>query len=168
MEWYVHSVLNRLFSSMYHGAENEFYLDKESKQGAAAASVTTRDWNGRSQPPSTLYDIPDSDQLPNWKGRDTNEAIIIPKKTANFIMGRALSAFVSTRPIADMDGRLIGDDGATSTLTKTLENYTLCKPKVMGIQTAHFATLMSTSHLCLRTCYVRDCLGEIRLIDVKA
>ena len=36
------------------------------------------------------------------------------------------------------------------------------------MQTAQGATLMSTTHLCLKTYYVRDRLGKIRPIVVKA
>ncbi len=38
----------------------------------------------------------------------------------------------------------------------------------MDIQTAQGATIMSTTRSCLKTYYVRDRLGEIRPIDVKA
>ncbi len=41
------------------------------------------------------------------------------------------------------------------------------QPEVVDIQTAQGATLMSTTHLCLKTCYVRDRLGEIRPIVVN-
>ena len=41
---------------------------------------------------------------------------------------------------------MICDGGATCILTKTLENCTQCKPKVVDIQTAQGATLMSTTH----------------------
>ena len=83
-------------------------------------------------------------------------------------MGRAHSAFVSTRSVVDMEDVLICDGGATCTLTKTLENCTQCKPKVVDIQTAQGATLMSTTHLWLKTYYVRDQLGENLPIVVKA
>ena len=80
-------------------------------------------------------------------------------------MGHAHSAFVSTRTISDMEDALICDGGATCTLTRTLENCT--QPKVVEIQTAQCATIMSTTHLCLKTYYVRDRLGKIRPIFVN-
>ena len=121
--------------------------------------------------PGTTDDVPDSCQEPNRKGGDAAKVIIIPTETANYIMGSAHSAFVSTRSVEDVEDALICDGGATCTLTKTLENCTQCKPKVVDIQTAHWAqgaTLMSTTHLCLKTYYVRDRLGEIRPIVMKA
>ena len=53
-------------------------------------------------------------------------------------------------------------------MTKSLENSTLCKPKVVEIQTAHGDTMMKTTHLCYKTYFVKDRLGEIRPIIVKA
>ncbi len=156
--------------------------------------------------------------------------IIIPTETANYIVGHAHSAFVSTRTMSDMEDALICDRGATCTMTKTLENCTQCKPKVVDseIQTVQGAIIMSTrevpltarvpvgprsmwlghdvpdssrrgprpaspvgsaaggaewrcaeqllpgsapwpaTHLCLKTYYVRDRLGEIRPIVVEA
>ena len=83
-------------------------------------------------------------------------------------MGHAHSAFVSTRSIDNMEYSLICDGGATCTLTKSLENCTQCKQKVVEIQTAHGATIMRTTHLCFKTYFVKDRLGEIRPIIVKA
>ena len=40
--------------------------------------------------------------------------------------------------------------------------------KVVEIQTAHGATIMRTTHLCFKTYFVKDRLGEIRPIIVKA
>jgi hypothetical protein len=79
-------------------------------------------------------------------------------------MDRPESAFVSTRVFADMEDALICDGGATSTLTKSLENCTLGQQKVVDIQTAHSGSQMSTTYRCLKTYYVRDRLGEIRPI----
>jgi hypothetical protein len=43
----------------------------------------------------------------------------------NIITDCPESAFVSTRVLEDMEDALICDGGATSTLTKSLENFTL-------------------------------------------
>ena len=40
--------------------------------------------------------------------------------------------------------------------------------KGVRIQTAHGATIMRTTHLCHKTYFVKDRLGEIRPIIVKA
>ncbi len=44
----------------------------------------------------------------------------------------------------DQEDALTCDGGATCTLTKTLENCTQCKLKLVDIQTAQALTLMST------------------------
>ncbi len=67
-----------------------------------------------------------------------------------------------------MEDALICDGGATYTLTKTLGNCTQWKQKVVEIQTVQGATIISTTHLCLKTYYLRDRLGEIRPIIVNA
>ena len=114
------------------------------KQVVIASSVTPGELNDSSQLPETTYDFPNIVQPTKRKGGDTDKVIFIPVETSNFIMGHAQSAFVSTRSIDDMEDALICGGGATCTLTKSLENCTLCKPKVVEIQTAHGATIMST------------------------
>ena len=137
-----------------------------SKQVVIASSVTPRELNDNSQLPETTYDLPDIVQPTKRKGGDTDKVIIIPVETSNFTP--CTSAFVSTRSIDDVEDTLICDGEATCTLTKSLENCTLCKQKVVEIQTAHGATIMRTTHLCYKTYFVKDRLGEIRPIIVKA
>ena len=168
MVCYAYSVLSRWFSSVCSGAGSETPMSKESKQVVIASSMTPMDVNDISSRLETTVDVPDSCQGPDRKGGDTAKVIIIPTETAKYIMGHAHSTFVSTRSVSDMEDALICDGGATCTLTRTLENCTHCKSKVVDIQTAQGASLMSTTHHCLKTYYVRDRLGEIRPIVVKA
>ncbi len=168
MACYAYSVLTRWFSSVYCRAGCETALSKQSKQIVIASLMTPMDVNNISSLQETTNDLPESCQEPNRKGGDTAKVIIIPSETANYIMGRAHGAFVSTRSVADMEDALICHGGATCTSTKTLENCTQCKLKVVDIQAVQGATIMSTTHLCLTMFYVRDRLGEIRPIVVKA
>ncbi len=46
--------------------------------------------------------------------------------------------------------------------------FTLRKPKVAQILTAHGVTLMNATHLYYKTYYVCDRLGEVQLVIVKA
>jgi hypothetical protein len=108
----------------------------------------------------TTKDIPDELQSSKRKRGDTDEAIFIPEPTVNIVTDRAQSAFASTRSIAALEDALICDCGATSTLTRSLENCAHVRPKVVAIQTAHGATFLSTS-TCLKTYYIRDRLSEI-------
>ncbi len=48
-----------------------------------------------------------------------------------------------------------------------LDKEPLCKPKVAVMQTAQRSTMMNSTHLCYKTYYVCDRLGEVRLIIVK-
>ena len=79
------------------------------KQVVIASSVTPGEFNYSSQLPETTYDVPDIIQSTKRNGGDTVKVIIIPVETCNFIMGHAQSAFVSTRPIDDMEDTLICD-----------------------------------------------------------
>ncbi len=119
--------------------------------------MTPKDVNDISSRQETTNDVPESCQEPNRKGGDIANVIIIPTETANYIMGHgrhAHSTFVSTRAMSDMEDAFIWDGGATCTLTKTLENCTQCRQKVVEIQTAQGATIISTTHLCLKMYYV--------------
>ena len=126
MACYAYSVLTRWFSSVYSGAGSRPSSDLMAKQVVIASSVTPSEHNDSSQLPDTTYDLPEIVQPTTRKGGDTDKVIILPVETCNFIMGHAHSAFVSTRSIDDMEDSLICDGGATCTLTKSLENCTLC------------------------------------------
>jgi hypothetical protein len=101
-----------------------------------------RDVLEESLSPDTTKDIPYELQLESSKrkGGDTDEAIFIPELAMN--------------------------GGDTSTLTRSLENCTLVNRR--HIQTAHSATLMSTTYRCLMAHYIRDRLGGTRPIVVRA
>ena len=168
MACYAYSVLTQWFSSVCSGTGSETPLSKEPEQVVIASPMTPMDVNDISSL-ETIADVPDSCQEPDRKGGDTAKVIIIPTETANYIMGHAHSAFVSTRSVSDMEDASISDGGAKCTLTKKkLENCTQCNPKVLDIQTAQGATLVSTTRLCLKTYYVRVQLVEISPIVVKA
>jgi hypothetical protein len=111
-----------------------------------ASSMTPLDIQDGSFSPDTTRDISYESKSPKQKGGDTDEEISILEWTMNIIMARSESGFVSTRILADMEDALICDGGATSTLTKSLENCTLVKQKVVEIQTAHGGTQMDTTH----------------------
>jgi hypothetical protein len=77
-------------------------------------------------------------------------------------------AGASTSTIKCGGDKFLFDGGATSTLTKSVENSTHIRPKVAEIQTAGGATSIYTTYVCLKTCFVRDRTGTIRPIVVKA
>ncbi len=133
-----------------------------------ASSVTPKDVNDAILSQETTYDIPYVVQPTDRKGGDNSKVIIIPAETAFHITGKIRGAYVTTRSDEELEDCLICDGGATCTLTKSLENCSLCKPKVVVIQTAYGTTMMKSTHLCYEIYYVCDRLGEIRPIIVKA
>ncbi len=130
--------------------------------------MTPKDVNDALLSQETTYDIPDVVQPTDRKGGDNSKAIIIPAETASYITGKIRGAYVTTRSDKDLEDCFICDGGATWTLTEILENCSLCTPKVVVIQTAHGSTMMNSTHLCYKTYYVCDRLGEIRPIIVNA
>jgi hypothetical protein len=153
---------------MHNGVGSRTSVDQKFDQVMKASSMTSLDVQDGSFSPDMTKDIPYELKSSKRKGGDTDEEIVISESTMNIIMDRSESAFVSTRALADMEDALICDGGATSTLTKSLENCTLVKQKVVEIQTAHGGTQMSATHRCLKTYNVRDRLGKIRPFVVKA
>ena len=168
MACYAYSVLNRWFSSVCSGAGSEPSVDQMAKQVVIASSVTPEDVNDALLSQETTYDIPDVVQPTDRKGGDNSKAIIIPAETASYITGKIRSAYVTTRSDKDLEDCFICDGGATWTLTEILENCSLCTPKVVVIQTAHGSTMMNSTHLCYKTYYVCDRLGDTRPIIVEA
>jgi hypothetical protein len=168
MACYAYSVLTRWLSSVYSGAGREPSLDQMAKQVAIASSVTPKDVNNTLLLQETSYDIPNSVQPTDRKEGDNSKVIIIPLEAAKFNTGKAHCAFVTTRSEEEMEDCLICDGGTTCILTKSLEKCSLCKPKVVVIQTAHESTVINATHLSYKTYYVCDRLGEVRLIIVKA
>ncbi len=57
---------------------------------------------------------------------------------------------------------VICDGGATSTLSSSFENCTDCQPKTVEIKTAEGGVVMTTTHVCMKTYYVKSRTGEIR------
>ncbi len=92
--------------------------------------------------------------------------IIIPIETSNYIMGRVHSAFVTTRRILRTHWYVTEELHAR--WQRPLKIVHSANRRMVKIQTAPGATIMSTTHHCLKTYYVRDQLGEIRPIVVKA
>jgi hypothetical protein len=89
--------------------------------------------------------------------------ITVPK---GVVLNDVQFAGVSTSTIKCGDDALIVDGGATSTLTNSFENCTQIRPNV-AIQTAGGTSSIYTTHICLKTCFVRDRTGTIRPLVVN-
>ena len=97
-------------------------------------------------------------------GTSGTEIITIPEHIAATIFGEKECAFVGRESDSDSTETeaLCCDGGATSSLSSSFINCTEVKERVVPIQTAQGGTVMMTTHVCLKTYYVRDRTGELR------
>ncbi len=141
-------------------------MDMESKQVTSSSNALQKIYDGLSAlPRMTTSDVimPSNRRVNTW-----DEKIYIPEGVEQYVLNDVKFAGVSTSTIKCGDDALIIDGGAISTLTKSFENCTLIRPKVVAIQTAGGATSIYTTHICLKTYFFRDRTGTIRPIVVKA
>ena len=122
---------------------------------------------------STPFDSQDLQKVQEILCKETvnneDEDIVISEKAARAIKGKAEFAylreeFTSTEEIKPV----ICDGGATSTLSSSFENCTDCQPKTVEIKTAEGGAVMTTTHVCMKTYYVKSRTGEIRPLTTKA
>ncbi len=100
---------------------------------------------------------------------DRDEDIVISEKAACAIKGEAEFAFLGEEFTSPEEIKpVICDGGATSTLSSSFENCTDCQPKTVEIKTAEGGVVMTTTHVCMKTYYVRTRTGEIRPLTTKA
>jgi hypothetical protein len=100
---------------------------------------------------------------------DEDEDIVISEKAARAIKGEAEFAFLGEEfTFTEEIKPVICDGGATSTLSSSFENCTDCQPKTVEIKTAEGGVVMTTTHVCMKTYYVKSRTGDIRPITTKA
>ena len=169
MEQYLYDAVNWLFMATTHTVpESETSREYLSKQVMIASSTTPREDSGRLSPtPKEAHGIK-LNKFEDAKGQDGVEIIQISDEAAKAMLEGRECAFMGSEIHYDMDRVLVVDSGATSTLSSSFENCTDCKEKVVEIQTAHGDTIMKTTHVCLKTFYVRDRLGTTRPITTRA
>ena len=105
----------------------------------------------------------------NLKTTTVVKKIILSKRIADYIFGREECAFVgqeSELSSAEPEA-LCCDGGATSSLSSSFLNCTDITERAVPISTAQDGTVMTTTHVCLKTYYVRDRTGELRPITTK-
>ena len=87
---------------------------------------------------------------------------------ADVIFGVEESVFVGRESNDSTETEaLCCDDGAISSLSSLFMNYSEITERVVPIQTAQGGTVMHSTHVCLKTYYVRDRTGEMRPITTK-
>ncbi len=127
---------------------------------------------------STPYDCQDLQKVQEILCKDSvndeDEDIVTSGKTARAIEGEAEFSFLGEEFTSTEEIKpVICDGGATFTLSSSFENCTDCQPKTVEIKTVEIKTaeggvVMTTTHVCLKTYYVKSRPGEIRPITTKA
>jgi hypothetical protein len=99
---------------------------------------------------------------------DEDEDSVISEKAARAIKGEAEFAFVREELISTEEIKpVICDGSATSMLSSSFENCTDCQPKTVEIKTAERGVVMTTTHVCMKTYYVKSRTVEIRSLTTK-
>ncbi len=104
----------------------------------------------------------------NAHGSKHAERIKRSEEAAKAIIGEEKCALVGIESNTTMNGALIVDSGATSTLTSSFEKCTDLQGKVIEIQTAHGGTIMRTTHVGWKNFFARERLGRPRPITTRA
>jgi len=121
------------------------------------------------------WDIPD---LVESSDEDDDESIVVPKRFYHIFgkrTGKSEKVFAGMAMPTDKNydlskerGLLTVDNGATTTLTRSLYNMTDVKQKVITIQLAGEGMSMKATHSGRKTYYAVDATGTIRPITTKA
>jgi hypothetical protein len=122
---------------------------------------------------STPYDSQDLQKAQEILCKETvnneDEDIVISEKAARAIKGEAEFSFLGEEFSSPEEIKpVICDGGATSMLSSSFENCTDCQPKTVEIKTAEGGVVMTTTHECMKTYYVKSRTGEIRPLTTKA
>ena len=143
--------------------------DQMAKQVTVASSTTPMERD--------LYSVPycRAETLNNkllsaiCKGKSGTEIITNPERIADVIFDKKECAFVGRESELNQaePEALCCDGGATSSLSSSFLNCAEVTERIVPIQTAQGGTVMLTTHVCLKTYFVRDRTGELRPITTK-
>jgi hypothetical protein len=159
--------------SAHIGTGSRTYENQRSKQVTVALSTSQYESFDR------LYPIPDlTKQTLDNKLLDTickgilgTEIIEVSDKIADVICDQSVKECAYVGRESEIDSAeleaLCCDDGATSSLSSSLMNCSEVTERVVPIQTAQGGTVMLTTHVCLKTYFVRDRTCELRPITTK-
>jgi hypothetical protein len=157
--------------SAHSRAGSETTEDQRSKQVTVASYTTPLEYyDGVYSMPYIDFQSP-ANQVAKDENQDNNgsEIIILSKRIADYIFGREECAFVGQESELDQaePEALCCDGGATSSLSSSFLNCTEITERAVPIHTAQGGTVMTTTHVCLKTYYARDRTGELRPITTK-
>ena len=131
---------------------------------------------------------PNYDSAPHWdlpdlvessdEDEDGDESMVVPERFSHVFPkkeGKSGKEFAGVALPIDKNydlskekGLLTVDNGATTTLTRSLHNMTDVKQKVITIQLAGEGMSMKATHTGSKTYYAVDSTGTIRPITTKA
>jgi hypothetical protein len=107
---------------------------------------------------STPYDSQDRQKVQEILCNDTvddeNKDIVISEKAARAIKGEAEFAFLGEEITSTEEIKPVICDGG--------KNCTDCQPKTVEIKTVEGGVILTTTHVCMKTYYVKSRTGEIR------
>ena len=158
-------------SSAHSRTGSESTEDQRSKQVTVASYTTPMEhYDGIYSIPYIDFQSP-ANQIYKDESEDNNgsEKIILSNRIADYIFGRKECTFVgqeSELSSAEPEA-LCCDGGATSSLSSSFLNCTDITERAVRIHTAQGGTVMATTHVCLKTYYVRDRTGKLRPITTK-
>ena len=165
------SALARFFCSAHVGTGSETTVEQESQQVRASGIDPSKCCVEYAEPYiDTFYEVePESSK----KSLDFDGLtdIIISEKLSRAITKNYEFAAVGSESDLNNDPKsklIICDGGCTTTLTSSFENCADCQPRIAKIKTAEGGMVMETTHMCMKTYYVRTLTGEIRPITSKA
>jgi hypothetical protein len=99
---------------------------------------------------------------------DEDEDNVISDKSAHAIDWEGEFAFDGEELISTGEfTQVICDGGATSTLSSSFENCTDCQLRTVEIKTAEGGSVMTTTHVCMKTYYVKSRTGEIHPLTTR-
>ena len=149
----------------HEGSWKQTHVNQGSKQVTVASSLTPREVIDKLySKPYHQHQMYANQELPtNCDGDCGMEIITIPDYLSDTIFDENEFAFVGQEgePDSTESEKLCCDGGATSSLSSSFINCSDIKERVVPIQTAQGGTVMHTTHICLKTYFVRDRTGEL-------
>jgi hypothetical protein len=157
--------------SAHTGTGEPTYENQRSKQVTVASSLTPRDVLDELYSVPYLKERTSEDIISEHicRGKIGTKIITIPERIANVIFDQKECAFVGAESIFESaePEALCCDGGATTSLSSSFINCAEITERVVPINTAQGGTVMYTTHVCVKTYFVRDRTGELRPITTK-
>jgi hypothetical protein len=153
------SALARIFCSAHVGTGSETTVEQKSQQVRASGIDSQKCGVDHDTP----FDYPIQVELDEISGRtpldlDGMADIIISEQLSRAIRGECEYALVGSETDSNNEPEsklIIVDGGCTTSLTSSFENCADCKPRITSVRTAEGGMTMQTTHVCMKTYYVR-------------